>query len=824
MDSLRQDLRGSLRHFRRHRGFVAGAVFVLALGIGATTAVFSVSETLLLRPLSYPDSDRLVALRSVRRLDDFPSTRAAAGTLADWQLQATSFDGVAGYRWTTLDVIDDLQSHRLSGLQVTPEFFEVFGVPLNGRAFVADDRGADTVVLGHGAWRRLFDADEALVGGTLDLHVRDLSRVGPTRFTVLGVATTPVRFAPIETDFELGVGTVIDTVDFWLPMFVAPADTRSAEDRTINVVAKLRSGVTIARAQAEMDAIAHRQSEEYPEEHRRWGVRVVPLRELMAAGTRDGIVLLSAGTALVLLIACANVATLLLARGVARRREMAIRAALGANRWRIVRQFLIEAAMLALGACALGVVFASWAIDLARPWLPQSLPALQEMAINSTVLAFAVISAGLTVCITGVAPALRAVRTGGERLIGRAARGTTSDGSRSRLIEVLVAAEVALTVMLLLGAGLLVRSALRAAQMETGFNPANLLTMTVSLPENKFDWNHNAVFAREVIDSVRSLPSVTGAAVVQGVPMAAGGFFGSGTIEGYVPPAGAEAPNYRLRVVSPGYLETMRIPIVAGREFEARDEVGERGYNRTILVSESFARRYWPGQNPLGKRIGSLIGAPEWWMTVVGVAGDVRYGGLEAAPTDDVYLPQGLYPQAAITLIARTAGDPLDEVPEVRARIRDVDEHAFVTDIRSMEEVIAATQAQRRAGTLLIALFGTLALVLVVACVYSVITQAVVQRQFEFAIRSALGAGPAQVVALTMRAALQPAGIGIVIGALGAAGLTRVLSSVLFGVGALDVVTWGCAGVVILTACLAAGYLPARRAARIDPMTALRAE
>ena len=446
------------------------------------------------------------------------------------------------------------------------------------------------------------------------------------------------------------------------------------------------------------------------------------------------------------------------------------------------------------------------------------------MAINPTVLAFAVISAGLTVCITGVAPALRAVRTGGERLIGRDARGTTSDGSRTRLVGVLVAAEVALTVVLLLGAGLLVRSALRAAQMETGFTPANLLTMTVSLPENKFDWNHNAVFAREVIDAVRSLPSVTGAAVVQGVPMAAGGFFGSGTIEGYVPPAGAEAPIYRLRVVSPGYLETMQIPIVAGREFEARDEVGERGYNRTILVSESFARRYWPGQNPLGKRIGSLVGAPEWWMTVVGVAGDVRYGGLEAAPTDDVYLPQGLYPQAAITLIARMAGDPFDEVSEVRVRLRDVDEHVFVTDIRSMEEVIAASQAQRRAGTLLIALFGTLALVLVVAGVYSVITQAVVQRQLEFAIRSALGAGPAQVIVLTMRTALQPAGIGIVIGALGAAGLTRALSSVLFGVGALDVVTWGSAGGVVLTACLAAGYLPARRAARIDPMTALRAE
>ena len=285
-----------------------------------------------------------------------------------------------------------------------------------------------------------------------------------------------------------------------------------------------------------MDAIARRQAADHPDEHRGWAVRVAPLRELTAAGARDGIVLLSAGTALLLLIACANVATLLLARGIARRREVAIRTALGAGRWRIARQFLVEAAALGLGAGALGVVLAAWAIALARPWLPPSLPALQQMAINPTVLAFAVVSAGLTACIAGVAPALRAARTGGVRLSGRDARGAASDGSRTRLVGVLVAAEVALTVVLLLGAGLLVRSALSAARVDTGFEPANLLTMTVSLPENKFDWDHNAVFAREVVDAVRSLPSVTGAAVVQGVPMGAGGFFGSGVIEGHVPP------------------------------------------------------------------------------------------------------------------------------------------------------------------------------------------------------------------------------------------------------------------------------------------------
>lgn len=318
--------------------------------------------------------------------------------------------------------------------------------------------------------------------------------------------------------------------------------------------------------------------------------------------------------------------------------------------------------------------------------------------------------------------------------------------------------------------------------------------------------------------------SVAHAAVVQGIPMGDGGFFGNRPIEGYVTPPGAEDPVYRLRVVSPAYFETMQIPILSGREFEARDEVGERGFNRTILVSESFARRYWPGQTPLGKRIGSTIGTPDWWMTVVGVVGDVRYTGLEAAPTEEVYLPAGLYPQAAITLVARTVGDPLDETSEVLARARDVDPHAFVTDVRSMDEVIAGSQAERRAGALLVAAFGLLALVLVIAGVYSVIAQAVVQRELELAIRAALGAGPWTVAGLAMRTALQPAAVGIALGLAVAVGASRMVASVLFGVGALDVATWVAACGVMLAACVTAGYLPARRAARIDPMTALRAE
>lgn len=838
LESTVRDIGGAFRYFQRNRGFVAVAVVILALGIGATTAVFGVAETLLLRPLSYPASDRLVTLRSVDMMSDYPSTRAAPGVLADWQTNATSFEAIAGYRWATVDVIDGAQSDRLSGLLATPEFFDVFGVPLLGRSFHAEDRGAkrlfestdtgETLVLGNEVWRRRFDADDALVGSTVDLHVLNFSRVGPTSYTVLGVATAPVRFPPLQADFQIGDSSVIDTIDFWMPQFVSATQLGDPgpRDSWFDVVARLRPGVTLAQAQAEMDGIARLQAEQYPETNRGREIRVVPLREHIAGESRNGILLLSVGTAMLLLIACSNVATLLLARGVARRREVAIRTALGAPRWRIVRQFLMEAVILAACAGLLGVLLAAWAINVARPWLPQSLPLLQEMGINLTVLVFALTSVLFTACITGLAPAFRSARADGARLTSLDGRGVTRGRLHSRLVGVLVSAEVALTLVLLLGTGLLVRSAFRASQVETAFNPGNLLTMTISLPANKFDWDHNARFAREVVEAVRSLSSISDAAVVHGVPMRAGSYLSNGlvTIEGYVPANDTEELTYSIRVVSPGYFATMQIPIVAGRSFEARDEEGKRGAPRSILVSDSFAKRYWQGRDPLGKRISFGKGSSDWKTTVVGVAGDVRYSGPEMGPTIDLYLPQGLFPQAAITLIARTRGDPRSEVPAVRERIRAVDQHAFVTDIRSMDQLIAGSQAERRAGTLLVSAFGAMALVLVVAGVYSVITQAVVQRRLDLAIRSALGAGPRRVVATAMRTALQPAAVGIALGALAALGVTRVMTSLLFEVSALDIVTWAGACATLLAVSIAAGYLPGRRAARIDPMAALRSE
>ena len=833
-----RDIRAALRYFRRNRGFFAVSVVNLALGIGATTAVFSVAEALLLRPPPYPDSDRLVTLRSVNTVSDDPITRVAPGLLADWQDKAKSFEAVAGYRLESADLIDGAQSDRLSGLLATPEFFDVFGTPLLGRSFQAEDRGAprphestatgETLVVGNGVWRRNFGSDGSLVGRAIDLYVLNTSRSGPTRYTVAGVATAPVRFPPLEADFQLGGSTVAEAIDFWMPQFVSLTQLAKPgpQDYWFDVVARLGPGVTLAEAQAEMDVISRLNAERFPESYRDRRVRVVPLQEHMAGGARNGILLLLLGTAILLVIACSNVATLLLSRGVARRSEIATRMALGAPSWVLVRRLLIEALVLATCAGALGVVLAAWAVNAARPWMPQNLPLLQGMGINSSVLAFALAGVIATACIAGLAPALRSLRAAGTLATGLDGRSVTLGTLQSRLVGVLVSVEVALAIVLLVGAGLLVRSALRAAQVETGFNRDDLLTMTISLPSNKFDWDHNAVFAREVLEEVRSLPSVSDAAAVHGMPMGSGSYFssGEGIVEGYVPANESEKPNYGIRIVSPGYFATMRIPIVAGRPFEARDEEGQRGAARTILVSDSFAKRYWRGLDPLGRRISFGGSYSDWRMTVVGVAGDVRYSGLETGPTVDIYIPLGLFPQSAVTLIARTRTDPLDVVPSVRERIRDVDQHAFVTEVRSMDQLVADSQAQRHAGTLFISVFGVLALALVVAGVYSVIAQAVVERRRDLAIRSALGAGPARVVAAAMGTALQPAAVGMALGGLAAVGTTRGLASVLFEVSAFDVVTWTGTFATLLAACVAAGFVSGRRAAGIDPIAALRSE
>lgn len=815
------DLRRAVRLLRTRPAFAAGAVVPLALGIGATTVVFSVSYALLLRPLGYHHADRLVSVQCRSILQEVPNARASAGALAEWQDAATSFEALAGYRWTTADFPGSgsgARMTRLKGLAVTPEFFDVFGISVRGRTFRHEDRGDRVLVLSDRVWRHLLDADESKIGGTVDISIRNFDRVGPTRHTILGVAATPARFPPLTGGFHLGVASVIDTVDFWEPRFVSPSEER--EGRWYDVVGRLRPGLTVAEAQSEMEAIVRRQAEQFPDTDRGWSVRVLALRDRVVGESSRGVWLLGFGTGLLLLIACANVATLLIARGTARRGEVVVLGALGAPRWRIVRQFLTEAAVIASLASALGIVLAVCTIALGRPWFPASQPLLQTIEVNLTVAMFAVLCAGFSACASGIVPAFRNADAVGLSRAGGEGRTITAHRGQRRLTSTLLATEVALTLVLFVSTVLLTSSAIRVFQVDPGFNPSRLLTMTISLPENKFAWNRNAAFASDVIDAVRSLPSVTQAAVVQGLPMGSGGFYDSGQVEGFVPPTPAEAPVWRLRVVSPEYFDVMQIPVVAGRTLEPQDGQGEIGRPRVAVVSRSFAERFWPGQDPIGKHIGPR----GVWRPVVGVVGDVRYSGLETDPTVDVYLPQRLFPQAAIALVARTATDPLDAVSEVRAAVRGIDADAFINDVLTMGQVVSGSQAERRAIALLVTAFGVLALVLAIAGICSMVSQAVVRQRREMAVRAALGANPLHLLGLQMRTVLQPVLIGLGLGIAGALAAARLLESLLFGIGSTDVLSWSVACGTVIAGCVGASYLPARQAVNADPVTGLRSE
>ena len=481
---------------------------------------------------------------------------------------------------------------------------------------------------------------------------------------------------------------------------------------------------------------------------------------------------------------------------------------------------LTEVALLVAPAVALGASLAVAGVALITPYLPIGVPWIRGTGVNATVLALTALVGCLTVLATGLVPALAQSRPDLSRA-GR--RGTASDTptpSATRLVNGLVVGQVALAVVLLVCTALLVRSAAQVARVDPGFVPDRLLSATIALPENKFDWDHNAVFSRDVVTAVTSLPGVVEAAVVQGVPMQAAGFNDRYEVEGAPAMPDQDRPLAGLRVISPGYFRTMQIPLVAGRSFTERDGVGNRGEVRTAIVSQRLARRFWPGEAAVGKRLRPIRYEP--WVEVIGVVGDVRYAGLEAAPGVDVYYPAGLFPQAAITLLVRTERDLAGVVAGVRERVRSVDADAFLTDVLPMRDVIGRSQAPRRSSTLLLAMYGALAVTLVAAGVSSVVAQVAAYRRREVAIRSALGAGAARIAVAVMRPALRATLVGVVAGLVGAAAATRGLTAWMFGVAPTDPLIWTGAVVVVLLAGGIAAYLPARRVMRVDPMVVLR--
>jgi putative ABC transport system permease protein len=820
MRGLSSDIRYALRMLRRGGISAVVAMLSLAVGVGPNAVIFSVGNAMLVHPLPYPDADRLVTLRPMNPSHGVFWTTVAPANLLDWQAQAKSFEAIAGYRWHTVDLTGGNRSERLRGLRVTPEFFKVLGVRLLGGTFSPDapQREGPEIIIGRGLWQRRFGSDVKLLGKVLDLNIINLKRVGPTPSFVVGIALVDAHFPPLSADFDLGVAGVGEATDFWVR---EPIDPLKRDIGDLDAIARLRAGVSIGQAQAEMDAISRNLAAAHPETNSGLSVRVVPLRDQVLGGSRRALILLFACTGFVLLVACGNVANLLLARAAARHKEVAIRAALGAARFRILRHFLTESALIALPAGALGIGLAYGSLILLRPLIPAAVPLAQGATVDRTVLLFTLLVALLTAMIAGIIPAFRVSSANPGDVMKLEGRSLTGGHGRQRLVAILVASEVAITLMLLIATGLMVRSANRLWRIDPGFDTRNLLTMTISLPNNKFEWRHNVEFSRQVIHSIEAMPEVRAAAVIQGVPMRVGSFFGSFSIEGR-PETPVNQPSARLRVISPGYFRLMKIPILSGRVYDEHDEVGAVGSLKSVVVNRTLAERIWPGQDAIGKKV--LMSWRKTPSEVIGVVGDVRYTGLDAEPGNEFYLPEGLYPQAAITLLVRADRDPLPLYSAMHRRIADIDKDAFVSDVKPMLQLITEPLAPRRFSTILLSTFAMVALLLSLAGIYAVIAHSVAQRTFEIGIRIAMGASPARVTGLMLRYGLFPAICGMAAGWSGALAISRVLSAMLFDVGPLDLPTWlVVSGGMLAVACIAS-YLPARRACRVDPVAALRAE
>ncbi|HEV3470215.1 MAG TPA: ABC transporter permease [Pyrinomonadaceae bacterium] len=811
IETLLQDIRYGARVLAKHKGFTAIAVVTLALGIGANTAIFSVVNDLLLRPLPYRDAERLVMLWEVSPEGRRQNTTSRAN-FREWREQAASFEGVAAFsdQRQTLTGVGDPE--EVSVQLASPELFRVLGVePMLGRGMTQEGErpAAPEVVLSHGFWQRRFGGDPSVVGRGLTLN---------------GMACTVVGVMPPGFQWHIrqrsGTGR---PAEIWWALPMPTQGEGALRGRFLSVVARLKPGVTYEQAAAEMKTIHARLEQDSPF-NKGYGAEVIPLREQFVGNVRPALLVLLGAVGFVLLIACANVANLMLSRAAAREKEIALRTALGASRVRVVRQLLTESLLLALLGSALGLALAWWGIGALVAISPRDLVNLQGVGINLTVLGWTLGLSLLTGVIFGIAPALEATRLNLNDALKEGGKGSGGQGARAgRLRGAFVVAEVALALVLLVSAGLLVKSFARLQKIDTGFETENVLTMVVRLPDAKYREDPQVVnFFRQATERVRALPGVREAGVVNFLPLYGGLGSATGfTIEGRPAPPPGEEPGTNVRVADAGYFRAMGIPLLRGRAFT---DVEASEPKRVVVISESLARQHFPGEDPLGKRISVAMFDQPTPTEIVGVVGDVRYDSLtdEAEPT--VYFAHPDLTYSFMTLVVRTAGDPAAMAPAVRREVSAIDPDQPVSDVRTMRQVMAETVGRARFNTLLFGLFAGLATLLAAVGIFGVMNYSVTLRTRELGLRMALGAQPGRVLLLVLRQGLTLTLIGVGLGLAGALALTRVMSSLLYGVDAADPATY--AAIVLLLAAVSAVacYIPARRATRIDPLTALRYE
>jgi putative ABC transport system permease protein len=811
-ETLSQDIRYGARVLTKHKTFTLVAVLTLALGIGANTAIFSVVNELLLRPLPYRDPDRIVMVWEVTPEGRHQNT-TSRGNFRAWREQNQSFDNMAAFSDQRHNLTGEGEPEELSVQRTNPEFFKVLGVdPLLGRPLVPEDAEANkpnVAVLSYGLWQRRFGGQANVIGKPIMLS--------GVPFVVVGVMPPHFQFF-IRQRSGTGRPAELWTV---LPM---PTTPEAARGRFLGVVARLKNGVSVDQAGTEMRTIAARLSEAVPEVNKNFTAEVLPLREQFSGNVRRPLLLLLGAVGFVLLIACANVANLLLSLATSREKEIALRAALGASRLRIVRQLLTESFLLAMLGSLVGFALALWGIKALVAISPRDLINLQSVGLNVTVLMWTLLLSLTTGIIFGLAPALQITRLNLNDSLKEGGKGDSGHATGSRrLRSVLVVSEIALAVVLLASAGLLVKSFINLQQVDRGFDSQNLLTMVVRLPESTYKEDPQVVgFFRQALDRIQALPGVRGGGIVNFLPFYGGLGSATGfTIEGRPQPLPGDEPSTDVRVADAGYFQTMRIPLLQGRNFT---DVEMNEPRRVVLINEAMAREHFAGENPIGRRIDVQMFDKPTPTEIIGVVGNVKYESLidEVHPT--VYFTHPDLTYSFMTLVIRTEGEPAALAPAVHREIRSLDPNQPVSDVRTMNQVMSETVSRARFNTLLLGLFAGLATLLSAVGIFGVMNYSVALRTHEIGLRLAIGAQPRQVLVLVLKQGLVLTLVGVGLGLLAAFALTRLLSGLLFGVAAADAATFATISLLLVAVSLLASYLPARRAMRIDPLAALRYE